>query len=155
MSRGYARLRERNQLTLPAAIVERMGLSSGDMVEFSVSEKGAIQLRPAKIVTAGTAEAWQEEQAAEEDIRRGRYSVMESVEDFRDHVARVRKGETPAGSQGQSETVNLTEAQRLDVEAVVETKLNNLLTNLLKAERGREADGVERRQVRPEAGGSV
>ena len=53
MAREYARLRERNQLTLPPSVVEQMGLRLGDMVEFSPNGKGGVQLHPAKIVKVG------------------------------------------------------------------------------------------------------
>jgi hypothetical protein len=56
MAREYARLRERNQLTLPASVVEQMGPTRA-MVEFSTNGKGGVQLHPAKIVKVSSAEA--------------------------------------------------------------------------------------------------
>lgn len=99
MARGFARLRERNQLTLPQAVVEKMGLNLGDLVEFTVTGQDTIEVRPARIVTVGTAEARREEEAAREDIRQGRYSVISSVDRFQQHLDRVQKGDHPSASQ--------------------------------------------------------
>ena len=133
MAREYARLRERNQLTLPPAVVEQMGLRLGDIVEFSPNGKGGVQLHPAKIVKVGSPEALSEEQDAKTDIQEGRYKVIGSVEDFRQHVEKLRKGETL--SLEEPETEHLTDSQRHDVEAVVETKLLTLLSDLVETEK--------------------
>jgi bifunctional DNA-binding transcriptional regulator/antitoxin component of YhaV-PrlF toxin-antitoxin module len=150
MAREYARLRERNQLTLPPAVVEQMGLRLGDMVEFSANGKGGVQLHPAKIVKVGSAEARNEEQAAKDDIQEGRYTVIGSVDDFRQHVEKLRKGESL--SLEEPETEHLTDSQRDDVEAVVETKLLTLLSNLVETEksirkRHHDERAAQRRQV--------
>ena len=150
MAREYARLRERNQLTLPPAVVEQMGLRLGDMVEFSPNGKGGVQLHPAKIVKVGSAEARDEEEAAKDDIQEGRYTVIGNVDDFRRHVEKLRKGESL--SLEEPETEHLTDSQRDDVEAVVETKLLTLLSNLVETEksirkRHHDERAAQRRQV--------
>ncbi len=150
MAREYARLRERNQVTLPASVVEQMGLRLGDIVEFSPNGQGGVQLHPAQIVKVGSAEARHEEQDAKNDIQEGRYTVIRSVGDFRKHVEKLRKGETPAVEE--PETNHLTESQRHDVEAVVETTLKKLLSNLVEAEtsirkRHHEERAAQRRQI--------
>ena len=150
MAREYARLRERNQLTLPASVVEQMGLRLGDIVEFSPNGKGGVQLHPAKIVQVGSMEAQHEEQDAKNDIQEARYTVIRGVGDFRKHVEKLRKGETPKLEEPQ--TNHLTESQRQDVEAVVETTLMKLLSNLVEAEksirkRHHEERTAQRRQV--------
>jgi bifunctional DNA-binding transcriptional regulator/antitoxin component of YhaV-PrlF toxin-antitoxin module len=150
MAREYARLRERNQLTLPASVVEQMGLSLGDIVEFSPNGNGGVQIHPAKIVKVGSAEAHIEEQEAKKDIREGRYTVIRNVSDFRKHVEKLRKGETP--NVEDPETNHLTESQRHDVEAVVETMLMKLLSNLVESEksirkRHHEERAAQRRKV--------
>jgi bifunctional DNA-binding transcriptional regulator/antitoxin component of YhaV-PrlF toxin-antitoxin module len=150
MAREYARLRERNQLTLPPAVVEQMGLRLGDIVEFSPNGKGGMQLHPARIVKAGSAEARKEEQEAKNDIQEGRSTAIRSVEDFRQHVEKLRQGETL--SLKEPETEHLTDSQRDDVEAVVETKLLTLLSNLVETEksirkRHHDERAAERRQV--------
>ena len=158
MAREYARLRERNQVTLPASVVEQMGLNLGDLVEFSSNGKGGVQLHPAKIVKMGSAEARQEENAAKQDIQEGRYTLIRSIGDFRKHVEKLRKGEAP--SVAEPETEHLTESQRHDVEAVVETMLMKLLSSLVEApgssrkHHRHEERVAQRRQVRSQAGES-
>ena len=150
MAREYARLRERNQLTLPPAVGEQMGLRLGDIVEFSPNRKGGVQLHSAKIVKVGSAEARNEEQEAKDDIQEGRYTVLGSVDDFRQHLEKLRKGETLTLEK--PETEHLTDSQRNDVEAVVETKLLTLLSNLVETEksirkRHHDERAAQRRQV--------
>jgi bifunctional DNA-binding transcriptional regulator/antitoxin component of YhaV-PrlF toxin-antitoxin module len=149
MAREYARLRERNQVTLPASVVEQMGLNLGDMVEFSTNGKGGVQLHPAKIVKVGSAEARQEESAAKQDIQEGRYTLIRSVGDFRKHVEKLRKGEAPSVAEPEAE--HLTESQRHDVETVVEAMLMKLLSSLGETPRSsskrHEKRATQRRQV--------
>jgi bifunctional DNA-binding transcriptional regulator/antitoxin component of YhaV-PrlF toxin-antitoxin module len=149
MAREYARLRERNQVTLPASVVEQMGLSLGDVVEFSTNGKGGVQLHPARIVKVGSAEARQEEDAAKQDIQEGRYTLIRSVGDFRKHVQKLRKGEAP--SVAEPEAGHLTESQRHDVEALVQTMLMKLLSSLVETPRSsrkrHEERATQRRQV--------
>ncbi|HVN18100.1 MAG TPA: AbrB/MazE/SpoVT family DNA-binding domain-containing protein [Dongiaceae bacterium] len=150
MAREYARLRERNQLTLPASVIEQMGLSLGDIVEFSPNGNGGIEMHPARIVKVGSAEARHEEQAAKEDIEAGRYTVIRSVGDFRKHIEKLKKGEALPVEEAQTE--HLTESQRHDVEAVVETKLLNLLSSLVEEKKSirkhhHEERAAQRRQV--------
>ncbi|HWJ47612.1 MAG TPA: AbrB/MazE/SpoVT family DNA-binding domain-containing protein [Candidatus Udaeobacter sp.] len=158
MAREYARLRERNQVTLPASVVEQMGLNLGDIVEFSSNGKGGVQLHPAKIVKLGSTEARQEENAAKQDIQEGRYTLIRSIGDFRKHVEKLRKGEAPSAAEPDAE--HLTESQRHDVEAVVETMLMKLLSSLVEApgssrkHRHHEERVAQRRQVRSQAGES-
>lgn len=147
MVREHARLRERNQVTLPSSLVERLGLHVNDLVEFTMTDEGQVQLHPAKIVKAGTPDAWREEQAAKEDIRQGRYSAIESLDDFRKHVEKVRKGERPSDKTKSA----LTESQRKDVEAVVARTLMNLLSNLVDTRstmHSHEKGAVERESIR-------
>jgi len=149
MAIEYARLRERNQVTLPASVVEQMGLNLGDMVEFSTNGKGGVQLHPARIVKVGSAEARQEENAAKQDIQEGRYTPIRSVGDFRKHVEKLRKGEAPSVAEPEAE--HLTESQRHDVEALVQTMLMKLLSSLVETPRSsrkrHEERATQRRQV--------
>ena len=107
-------------------------------------------LHPARIVKARSAEARNEEQEAKNDIQEGRSTAIRSVEDFRQHVEKLRKGETL--SLEEPETEHLTDSQRNDVEAVVETKLLTLLSNLVETEksirkRHHDERAAQRRQV--------
>ena len=149
MAREYARLRERNQVTLPASVVEQMGLNLGDIVEFSTNGKGGVQLHSAKIVKVGSVEARQEENAAKQDIQEGRYTLIRSVGDFRKHVEKLRTGEAPSVAEPEAE--HLTESQRHDVEALVQTTLMKLLSSLVETPRSsrkrHEERATQRRQV--------
>jgi bifunctional DNA-binding transcriptional regulator/antitoxin component of YhaV-PrlF toxin-antitoxin module len=149
MAHEYARLRERNQVTLPASVVEQMGLNLGDIVEFSTNGEGGVQLHPAKIVKVGSAEARQEENAAKQDIQEGRYTLIRSLGDFRKHLEKLRKGEAPSVAEPEAE--HLTASQRHDVETVVETMLMKLLSSLVETPRSsskrHEKRNTQRRQV--------
>ena len=79
-------VREKGQITIPAAIRKATHLEEGDPVDVSVTPEG-ILLRPKK--TIDTAQAWfwsttwqKREQEASEDIRRGRIRTYKSDEDF-------------------------------------------------------------------------
>lgn len=76
------RLRGRNQITLPASVIESLSLEEGDYLAAVLGEEGIIRLRPAKMVTAGTPEAEQATNRAKADLRAGRSEKFESVEDF-------------------------------------------------------------------------
>ena len=155
MARGYARLRERNQLTLPAAVVEQIGLRSGDIVEFATSGEGLIELRPARIVRAGTVEARSEEQRAKQDIAEGRYTLLSSVDEFRKHVQKLRKSASPAENAPKAE--HLSDSQRKDVEAVAQATLLKLLSELMEQStiRKHEEGPAQRRKLRSKTGESV
>jgi len=155
MARGYARLRERNQLTLPAAVVEQIGLRSGDIVEFATSGEGLIELRPARIVRAGTVEARSEEQRAKQDIAEGRYTLLSSVDEFRKHVQKLRKSASPVENAPKAE--HLSDSQRKDVEAVAQATLLKLLSDLVEQStiRKHEEGPAQRRKLRSKTGESV
>jgi bifunctional DNA-binding transcriptional regulator/antitoxin component of YhaV-PrlF toxin-antitoxin module len=158
MAREYARLRERNQLTLPPSVVEQMGLTLGDIVEFSPNGEGGVQLHPARIVKASSPEARHEEQDAKNDIQAGRYTVIRSLGDFRKHVEKLRNGETPTVEEPQTE--HLTESQRHDVEAVVKTELLKFLSSVVEEQKSvrkhhHEERAAQRRKVRSQTGDSV
>ena len=86
-----ARLRAKNQLTLPAEAIKAAHLTEGDPIEIRVVDEG-ILLLPKKIVDANQAwfwsPSWQEgERKASEDIARGRVTVFESDADFLNSLA--------------------------------------------------------------------
>jgi len=123
-----------------------MGLKLGDVVEFSVNSRGVVQLHAAKIVKAGTPEALQEERAAMLDIAEGRYTLIRSREELREHVDKIRRGEVPARawkavpeaeradpvvSAEAVPTIHLTEEQRQDVEQLVQAQLSEFFSNFL------------------------
>jgi len=90
MIRELVRLRNRNQLTLPSGISEKLGLKPGSLLELIVSDEGHVEIRHARVVTSGTPEAHREEARAEEDIRQGRYVALKGSEDARDYMRQQR-----------------------------------------------------------------
>jgi antitoxin component of MazEF toxin-antitoxin module len=89
MNRALVRLRNRNQITLPSAVLSGLGLEAGDWLELTVSNSNCVQLRPARIVTADTPEAEQLEHAAAENVRRKNYSTFRSSEEFDRHLDKI------------------------------------------------------------------
>ena len=102
MNRALVRLRNRNQITLPAEVVSGLGIEAGEWLELTVSNSNCVQLRPARIVTADTPEAEQVEQAAAENVRQKNYSTFRSPEEFDRHLDKIATAdviELPAASQ--------------------------------------------------------
>ena len=90
---GHARLRERNQITVPSFVVEIMKLEAGNIVEFVLNDRGTVELHAAKIVKVRTPEARLEEEAAKREIERGEYTAIHSADDLHAYVEQVRKGQ--------------------------------------------------------------
>jgi bifunctional DNA-binding transcriptional regulator/antitoxin component of YhaV-PrlF toxin-antitoxin module len=93
MTRAMVRLRDRNQITLPADVVSGLGIQAGDWLELAVSDSGYVQLRPAKIVTAGTPEADRREREAAENVRRKNDSTFKSVEELDRHLDKIEQAD--------------------------------------------------------------
>jgi large subunit ribosomal protein L7/L12 len=89
---GHSRLRERNQVTIPPFVVEKMNLKPDDIVEFVLNDKGTIELHPAKIVKMGSPGARLEEVLAVQEIKRGDYAEIRDADDLRQYVEKVRTG---------------------------------------------------------------
>jgi ribosomal protein S12 len=85
--RKFVRVRDRNQITLPAGLPVR----SGDFVEIVLAEDGHISMTPAVLVAAGTREAAEQEAAADQDIAMGRYKTFSSAEELVNTARRNRK----------------------------------------------------------------
>ncbi len=94
MIRELVRLRNRNQLTLPTAVSEKLGIQPGSLLELTVSDAGHVELRHARVVTAGTTEAKREEARAEKDVSEGRFVTLKGSEDVRQHMRQLRGQET-------------------------------------------------------------
>lgn len=80
------RLREKNQLTLPAEVVRDAHVGPGDYFDVETTEDG-ILLRPKKVIDAAQAWFWTPEWQAGEreasaDIAAGRLTVHESDDAF-------------------------------------------------------------------------
>jgi antitoxin component of MazEF toxin-antitoxin module len=122
------RLRDRNQVTLPADVISQLSLQPGDWLELIVSDN-SLQLRPAQIVTAGTPAAERQERAALENLRRKNYSSFESVEEFDRHLDDIEKSdvlESPVAAEGPEPAVVLSADElKRRVLSAVEAVLQN------------------------------
>ena len=75
MAKRFVRqLLQRNQVTLPSAVVKSLALSEGDHLEVTIDRQGNIQLRPVALVTAGTRAAKMRDSLAEAEIKQGRFT---------------------------------------------------------------------------------
>ncbi len=110
---GHARLRDKNQITVPPFVVEKMKLEAGDILEFLLNEQGTVELHPARIVKMGSPEARLEEDAAKKEIESGEYTEIRNADDLRSYVTQVRKGENPGET-------HVTREKTRDEEAIAE-----------------------------------
>ena len=83
---ALARVRNKGQITLPDSIRRAANLAEGDYVSMSVS-RGAIVMRPKKLIDADQAWFWTEEwqkgeREASEDIAAGRVRRASSAKEF-------------------------------------------------------------------------
>lgn len=92
MIRDLLRLRNRNQLTLPSRVTEKLSLEPGSLLEMTLTDAGHVELRPARIATAGSPEAEREERLALKDIDHGRYAEFKSVEQFQNDLRKRANG---------------------------------------------------------------
>lgn len=88
-----ARLRGRNQITLPASVTEALSLEEGDYLAVVLSEDGIVRLRPAKMVTAGTPESERAIRRAEADLAAGRSAKFDTVQEFTNELRAIHKAE--------------------------------------------------------------
>src|ERR1700760_1553775 len=76
------RLRSRNQITLPAELVNSLAVEEGSFLAAVTDSDGTIRLRPATVAMAGTPQAEKAISRAEGDIRAGRTQQFDSVQAF-------------------------------------------------------------------------
>jgi len=96
MSSHLVRLRERNQLTLPAEVADKLGVGPGSLLELILEtddEGTQVELRRAEVVRAGTREARRSEQRARKDIREGRFVTYANSEELAVHMKQTRDEE--------------------------------------------------------------
>lgn len=79
-------VRKRGQLTLPAKLRKAYHIDEGDIVEVEMTEEG-ILIRPKKLVDSSQAWFWSSkwqhgEKEAEEDIKKGRTKMYESIDEM-------------------------------------------------------------------------
>ena len=92
MSQHLVRLRERNQITLPAEIVRRLAIEPGALLELDLSSDGDhVELRHAKVVRAGTPRAERELEQARKDMKEGRFATFANTQELADDLKKTRK----------------------------------------------------------------
>ena len=82
----YSKVTRHGQVTLPASVRKRLGISEGDLIEVVVQDDKAVLL-PKKMIDSSQAyfwtKEWQEaEKEASEDIKAGRVKTFDSVEEL-------------------------------------------------------------------------
>jgi AbrB family looped-hinge helix DNA binding protein len=130
MRRKLVRVRERNQITLPTKVTEALHLQPGDYLEFLPTPTG-MEVRHARIATAGTPEAEAGERRALEDVAAGRFRTFDTAQEMMQHlkrrraqaasipvsVGRGRRGRRGAFAGQEEVVVNLDEVQKMVEEA--------------------------------------
>ena len=82
----YSKVTRHGQVTLPASVRKRLGISEGDLVEVVVQDDKAVLL-PKKMIDSSQAyfwtKEWQEaEKEATEDIKAGRVKTFDTVQEL-------------------------------------------------------------------------
>lgn len=96
MSRHLVRLRERNQLTLPAEYAEKLGVEPESLLELILGTDGDgvhVELRHAQVVRANTPQAKLSKQRARKDIEEGGFSTFANPEELALHMKQTRDAE--------------------------------------------------------------
>lgn len=93
---GFAKIRNKGQITLPADVRKAANVEDGDVVEVAVSEHGEIVLHPQKLIPASQAwfwaESWQEgEREASSERDAGLGEVFDSDDAFLESLRARRK----------------------------------------------------------------
>jgi AbrB family looped-hinge helix DNA binding protein len=88
---GRVSVRDKGQVTLPAAVREALGVKNGDEIEFEVISEGEVLMRGLKLIPASQAwfwtESWQRgEREAGDDIVYGRVETFKDSESFLDLI---------------------------------------------------------------------
>ena len=127
MTRQFIRVRGRNQITLPHGVANHLNIASGGVLEYRVRQ-GRIELYPAKIAAVGSAEAKLAEREAIREINEGEFTSIRSVEEFDRHLDSILgKNSTAAAVHGASSLSGLSEVQKQEITALVETALEKYL----------------------------
>jgi bifunctional DNA-binding transcriptional regulator/antitoxin component of YhaV-PrlF toxin-antitoxin module len=85
-ARQLVRLRDRNQITLPARVVDNFHLKPDDYLEFLWTPEGKLQLQPATIAAKGSREAAEGEERARQQLAAGDLPVLKTAEEFREYL---------------------------------------------------------------------
>lgn len=83
----FVQLASNGRITLPGSIRRKAGVADGDLLRVEITEDGSIILTPVVAVDRSQAYFWTSrwqkgEQEAEEDIRAGRVSAFDNVDDL-------------------------------------------------------------------------
>ena len=99
MFKKYVRVRERNQITLPAEFVAELALAPGDFLELASDKPGTATVRPTKLVAMGSEAAAREVAAALDSPAEAELSSEELEKELRRRKAtkQVRKVEVVTG----------------------------------------------------------
>jgi AbrB family looped-hinge helix DNA binding protein len=89
--RKFIQVRERNQITLPAKILEGLAIQAGSFLEIGRTADGSIYLKPTVLVTANSPEALREESLADNDIAAGRFQTFSTTKDLMGDIKERRK----------------------------------------------------------------
>jgi AbrB family looped-hinge helix DNA binding protein len=100
MTKKYVRIRERNQITLPAEIIEGLPISVGDFLEITRTENNSIQLRPTALIIMQTDQAKKAEELALKESAMQEAQTIASADGFRKRLNRgkERKREVAAAA---------------------------------------------------------
>jgi bifunctional DNA-binding transcriptional regulator/antitoxin component of YhaV-PrlF toxin-antitoxin module len=96
MSSHLVRPRERNQLTLPSEITDKLKVKPGSLLELILEaddEGPHVELRHAEVVRAGTGAAKRSEERAKKDIREGRFTTYANTAELAEHMKQTRENE--------------------------------------------------------------
>ncbi|HLH06928.1 MAG TPA: hypothetical protein VKW78_06810 [Terriglobales bacterium] len=88
--RKYVRLRERNQITLPAELLEGLAVEIGGFLEISRGADNSIQLRPTALVVMNAEHLNEQEKAALEPAAMEQAKSITTPEQF---IKRVQDSE--------------------------------------------------------------
>lgn len=109
MIRELVRLRDRNQITLPAEIAEHLSVEPGALLELILEpEHDYLELRRAEVVRAGTPQAKREEKWAKADIKAGRFKTFANSEEF---ARDLQKSRDESRAREQQERIEILEQQ--------------------------------------------
>ena len=99
VSRKFIRVRERNQITLPATILAGLPIHPGDFLELYRTADGVIHIKPTVLVAVDSPEAFQQEQLADQEIDQKKYGTFATASELVDHLKSRRKRKTKVAAQ--------------------------------------------------------
>ncbi|MBZ5705793.1 MAG: AbrB/MazE/SpoVT family DNA-binding domain-containing protein [Acidobacteriia bacterium] len=86
------RVRDKNQITLPAVAIAGLPIHPGDFIELTRTADGLLEIRPICLVPlANTPEAEASIREAEHDMEQGNYTTFSSAREYADELKRRRK----------------------------------------------------------------